>query len=196
MARTSFRGSVLSGSRALPTATCPICAATLAQMEIELDGYHDRAGALWGVGLSYEGLKPPGAHLLVGAFNMAWLEAEQRAGHNPAAGVIVDFARTRAFLTWLTTLPYPTNGYHPITAAESAFMAIDNPPGHGAAGTDKWVWQGGGWTVSIPALAGVCALNVGQAMPPDEPYSLSATIALTRLLAQITLQGRIAGEPE
>jgi hypothetical protein len=33
-------------------------------------------------------------------------------------------------------------------------------------------------------------------MPPNESYSLAATIALTRFLAQITLQGRIAGEPE
>ena len=47
---------------------CPICGATLAQMEIELDGYHDRAAELWGVGITYEGLEPPGAHLLVGAF--------------------------------------------------------------------------------------------------------------------------------
>jgi hypothetical protein len=75
-------------------------------------------------------------------------------------------------------------------------MALDNPPGHDATGTENWVWKGGSWTVSIPALSGVCALNVGQAMPPDEPYSLSATITLTRLLAQITSQGHIAGEPE
>jgi hypothetical protein len=163
-------------------------------MEIELDGYHDRAGALWGVGLSYEGLEPPGAHLLVGAINMSWLEAEQRSRRNPAAGVIVDFAHARAFLTHLTTLTYPTNGYHPITAAESSFMARDNAPGHGAAGTEQWVWKGGSWTVSIPAPAGTCAFNVGQAMPPDEPYRLSATIALTRLLEQITLQGEIPGE--
>jgi hypothetical protein len=133
---------------------------------------------------------------LVGAFNMAWLAGEQRARRSPAAGVIIDFARTRAFLTWLTSLSFPSNGYHPITAAESAFMAHDNPPGHSATGTANWVWRGGSWTVSIPALAGACALNVGQAMPPDEPYSLSATIALTRLLAQLILQGRIAGEPE
>jgi hypothetical protein len=146
--------------------------------------------------LSYEGLEPPGAHLLLGAFNVAWLDAEQRARRNPAAGVIVDFARARTVLTWLTTLSYPTEGYHPITPAESAFMAHDNAPGHGAAGTENWRWQGGGWMVSIPALAGACALNVGQAMPPDEPYSLSATIALTRILARITLQGKIAGEPE
>jgi hypothetical protein len=133
---------------------------------------------------------------LLGAFNLAWLEAEQRSRRTPTAGVIVDFARTRAFLTWLTALPYPSSGYHPITAAESAFMARDNAPGHGATGTEKWQWKGGSWTVSIPALAGRCALNVGQAAPPDEPYSLSATIALARILAQITLQGRLAGEPE
>ena len=157
---------------------------------------HDRAGELWGVGLSYEGLEPPGAHLLLGAFNMVWLEREQRAGRDPAAGVIVNFARTRAFLTWLTTLSYPTEGYHPITPAQSAFMAHENPPDHGAAGTKNWQWQGGSWTITIPALGGWCALNVGQAMPPNEPYRLSATIALTRLLAQITLQGHIAGEPE
>jgi hypothetical protein len=72
----------------------------------------------------------------------------------------------------------------------------DNPPGHGAAGTEDWAWKGGSWTVSIPAVAGRCALNVGQAMPPSEPYGLSATIARTRILAQITLQGRVAGEPE
>jgi hypothetical protein len=75
-------------------------------------------------------------------------------------------------------------------------MARDNAPGHGAAGTEQWVWKGGSWTASIPALAGMCALNGGQAMPPDEPYSLSATIALTRILAQLTSQGYIAGEPE
>jgi hypothetical protein len=50
----------MADPHALPT-TCPICGATPAQMEIELDGYHDRAGALWGVGLSYEGHEPPGA---------------------------------------------------------------------------------------------------------------------------------------
>jgi hypothetical protein len=66
----------------------------------------------------------------------------------------------------------------------------------GAAGTAGWLRQGASWVATIPAPAGKCALNIGQAMPPNEPYRLSATIALTQLLAQITLQGRIAGEPE
>jgi hypothetical protein len=103
--------------RALPTATCPICGATLEQMEIERDGYHDRAGNLWGVGLSYEGLEPPGAHLLVGAFNMAWLDAEQQAGRNLTAGVIGNFARAWAFLTWLNTLRCRWGNRSPRSAA-------------------------------------------------------------------------------
>jgi hypothetical protein len=64
-------------------------------MEIELDGYHDNAGGLSGVGLSYEGLEPPGSYRLIGAFNVAWLERERREGRDPAPGVIVNFALAR-----------------------------------------------------------------------------------------------------
>jgi hypothetical protein len=36
----------------LPRGTCPICDATLAGMELTLDGYHDRNGSLQGIGVS------------------------------------------------------------------------------------------------------------------------------------------------
>ncbi len=178
----------------LPQATCRICLATTeAPGEIELDGYHDRGGRLLGIGLSYEGVEPPGAHVLLTAHNRAWLQHERTA---PRAGVIVDFVRTRAVLQWLAKLPYPTGGYLPITPADSAVMARDNPPGHRAPGTQEWLWKGGSWQGSVPPLDGRCVLTVAQALPPDDPESLSATLAIARLLAEIVLAGRIAGEPE
>ncbi len=177
----------------LPRATCRICAGVHVGMEIELDGYHDRGGSLMGIGLSYEGSEPKGAHVLVTAHNLLWLQRERTVPH---AGVIVDFTRTRAFLGWLTKLSYPTAGYTPITPAESLVMAHDNPPGHGAPGTQDWLWKGGSWQKRVPPLGGPCVVTIGQAMPPDEPYSLSATLSITHLIAEIVLQGRIAGEPE
>jgi len=176
----------------LPRATCRICGAVHAGMEVELDGYHDRGGALLGIGISYEAADPPGAHVLATAHNVAWLERERSV---PRAGVIVDFARTRRFLRWLARLAYPTAGYAPISPDESARMARDNPPGHGARGTDGWLWRGGSWYTSVPPLGGRCIVTIGQGTPPAEPYSLGATIAIVRLLAELVLQGRIAGEP-
>jgi hypothetical protein len=110
--------------------------------------------------------------------------------------VIVDFARTRRFLAWLSTIPAPRGGYTPLGPREAEMMARDNPPGHGASGTDGWIWRGGFWRERVPALEGECAMSIGQAMPPHEPYRLEASLVLIGLVAQLALQGHITGEPE
>ena len=101
-----------------------------------------------------------------------------------------------------TRLALPLEGrlHHPALRKSPEAVAPrlepDRVGGPGAAGTENWLWQGGTWTVGIPALGGMCALTVGQAMPPEESSRLAGMIALTRLLAQITVQGHIVGEAE
>jgi hypothetical protein len=171
----------------LPYATCRLCGGVHGLGEIGIDEYGRGAG----YGLSWEGVEPTGAHLLGAVIRLDYL---QRAS-NPHSNVVTDYPKCRAWLAWLARLDAP-QAYHAITPTDSADMARSNRPGHGAPGTDAWLWRGAIYQASCPPLAGRCYISLAQAMPPDESFSLSRMFATWRAIAQITLQGKIAGEEE
>lgn len=173
----------------LPYATCRICGAAHDIGELGMDEYG--AGVqVGGYGFYWEGVEPPGAHLLGTIIGADYMTA-QRA--TPRAGVVTRYATCRAVLAWLAALHSPTE-YRRFTADDSAAMASDNPPGHRAPGTDGWVWQGVFFMAKCPPLGGRALVSLGQAMPPGEAFSVVDMLAGWRALARIMLAGSIAGE--
>lgn len=170
----------------LPYATCRICGAAHGIGELAIDEY----GAGRGYGFSWEGVDPPGAHLLGSVLSEAYLLGVSVA---PRAGVVTRPDICRGVLAWLATLKTPAS-YRPFTPADSAGMASDNPPGHLAPGTDGWVWHGVYFQDKCATLGGRVVLTLAQATPPGEPFSVSAMVATWRELARIMLAGNIAGE--
>lgn len=174
----------------LPYATCRICDATQGIGELNIDEY--APGRAYG--LSFEGVEPAGAHLLLSCLSLAWGEQLRTRGRRPHAGIVTDYAQARAWLAWVRTMPAPLE-YAPITPEGSAEMAQTNRPGHGAPGTEGWQWRGALWRAKCPPLGGAVVINLAQGMPPaPEPFSLGLCVELARLLAGIMLAGRIAGE--
>jgi hypothetical protein len=108
---------------ALPTATCRICAAQ-GLGEVGIDEY----GCGAGFGVSVELVQPPGGHLLGSAVRRDWMAQQTLREQAPRAGIVTEFARCRAFLSWLASVPAP-NSYQLYSAELSAAMARDNPPG-------------------------------------------------------------------
>ncbi len=177
---------------ALPYATCDACAA-LHGGQMEIDEYTTREGTPFAYGFSFEGADPPGMHLLCTVMNVA--QAERLGAHMPRPGIVTDFARARSVIAWLVTIPMPAE-YRAISPAQAANMARMNPPGHKQKGTDNFVWAGGDWRVKCPALGGVCAVSMAQALPRGEPYSLAITVQCWRILAKRLQRGTIAGESQ
>ncbi len=117
----------------LPRATCRLCCYA-AGGELSIDQY----GAGDGFGLSWEGVQPPGMHLLGAVFSVAWAERQREMLH---PGIVTQPRRLRAFLEWLAALPdVPEDGV--MDAETGAHLARTTRPGHGAPGTQGWVWRG------------------------------------------------------
>lgn len=171
----------------LPYATCRACAALRAIGELGIDEY----GQGRGYGISWEGTEPPGGHLLATVLGEAWL-AHLR-GQPPQSSVVTEFPRARALFGWLQTLAVPAQ-YWSMNPADSQAIAAENRPGHDAPGTDGWVWRGAFWRAECPPLGGRVLVNLAQALPPDDPYRLAASVALLRVLALHLLAGGLAGE--
>lgn len=169
----------------LPYATCDICAATHGG-QAEIDEYMQG----YGFGVSWEGPEPTGAHLLCSAVNITQAHYWRGPVH---ASVVTRFDRCRGFLAWLATIKEPAR-YHALSTDGSREMARMNKPGHGAPGTDAWVWRGGDWQADCPALGGPVQVSLFEAMPPGEPFSLALLVSTWRLLADRLQQGKIAGE--
>lgn len=171
---------------ALPYATCRICGATHDIGTFDIDEY----GAGRGYGFSWEGVTPTGAHLIATVLSEAYIAGLRVA---PRAGIVTRPATCSAVLAWLATLKTPTS-YRRYTPADRDAMAASNPPGHGAPGTDGWIWQGVTFTARCDALTGRVLVNLAQAMPPGAPFSASLMLATWRELARIMQAGSIAGE--
>jgi hypothetical protein len=171
----------------LPSATCRSCAALHASGEVTIDEYGRGAG----YAISWEGVEPAGAHVLASCQSVRWLHSPQ--GQDARAGGVTEFARARRLLRWLETLPMPRS-YMALDAAGSEAMAIANPPGHGAPGTEHWVWRGGMWQAPCPVWEGEAVVMLAQAMPPDQPYSLPASVTTVRRLARHLSAGGLPGE--
>lgn len=195
----TLAGELHADAATLPYATCRVCGAAHDIGELTIDEY----GAGAGYGFSWEGVTPTGAHCLGSVLSADYLSG-LRPGARPRAGVVTRPATCRAVLAWLATLKTPTE-YRRFTAEDSAAMALDNPPGHRAPGTDGWTWQGVFFVGKCPALAlgahgepasGRVFISLGQAIPPGEPFSVSALVATWRELARLMAMGHIAGETE
>lgn len=169
----------------LPYATCDVCAATHGG-SVEIDEYMQG----WGYGVSWEGTDPTGAHLLCNVVSMQ----QARYWRGPMrAGIVTRFDRCRAFLAWLAVLKEPRT-YNAISADQSRAMAAMNAPGHNAPGTAGWHWRGGDWRADCPALGGAVLVNLSQAMPPGEPFSMAVLVGTWRALAERLQRGKISGE--
>jgi hypothetical protein len=82
----------------LPGMTCRACAARYIGGEFMFDEYADPAGRVCGYGYSWEALAPP-AHMLVGVFDLAWLQMVQP--QEKLSNIVTDPSLARAVLSWL-----------------------------------------------------------------------------------------------
>lgn len=111
----------------------------------------------------------------------------------PNADIITNPTLCRSVLTWITRIPSPVE-YYPYTPEIEHQQAAGNSPGHGASGTENWVWRGMLYHALCPPLGGRVLVNMGQAMPPDEPFSLTLLLDSWRELAKTFLEHPIPGE--
>lgn len=167
----------------LPRATCRLCCYA-AGGELSIDQY----GAGDGFGLSWEGVQPPGMHLLGAVFSVAWAERQREMPH---PGIVTQPRRLRAFLEWLAALPdVPEDGV--MDAETGAHLARTTRPGHGAQGTQGWVWRGiAACLVPCPPLGGLALASLAEAMPPDAPWSRGLFTMQWHVVAHLALQGSL-----
>jgi hypothetical protein len=164
----------------LPRATCRICTYA-AGGELSIDQYGEGEG----FGVSWEGAE--GTHLLGTVFSRAWAERQREM---PAAGIVTYPHGLRAVLGWLTTLPVMPNDAQ-IDPEHGALMALATPPGHGALGTEGWVWRGIICMLPCPPLGGASIVSLVEAMPPAAPWSRGLFTLRWRALAWRALFGAL-----
>lgn len=148
---------------------------------VDVDQYGDHGE---GFGLVYEGINPPGAHLVGIAMNAKWLHTH--AFEPPMSGAFTARRQFNAVLWWLREFArHPPKSKKEFTILDPKGVLSAGPPGHGAPG--DWVWRGASWTVPSPFFGGVAAINLTEAVPPHDPWSLSLLLAQWRSFLTILM---------
>jgi hypothetical protein len=126
-------------------------------------------------------------HLLGAVFSVAWAERQREMPH---PSIVTHPRRLRAFLEWLAALPdVPEEGL--MDEETRAQLARSTPPGHGAPGTQGWVWRGIAYMLPCPPLGGMAIASLAEAMPSETPWSRDLFIAQWHVLAHLALQGSL-----
>jgi len=177
----------------LPGMTCRACAARYIGGEFMFDEYADPACRIRGYGYSWEAMAPP-AHMLVGVFQMAWLEEVQP--QEKYYNIVTKPPLARAVLSWLASSTLRDGlVYRPFSPEESAELTRTNPPGSHAPGTGGWVWRGASWQGRCAPLGGIVQVTFAWAGAPNALSALPPALAQWRAVAQRAQQYGIAGEP-
>ncbi len=170
----------------LPEATCRLCLFQVGTGVFEIDEYG--AGTI-GYGINWEAAAPLGAH------TQATIVSESRMQAQMLPDVVRHPERARAVLSWLQQarlLPC----VHVLTEQEAAQIALDNPPGHGMTGTEKWQWKGAFFRLPCPPLGDTALVLLVVAQPPVQPLDIVGLVSLWQELAALALQGHFSGEQD
>ena len=177
----------------LPGMTCRACAARYIGGEFMFDEYADPGGRVCGYGYSWEALAPP-AHMLVGVFDLAWLQMVQP--QEKLSNIVIDPSLARAVLSWLASSTLRSGlVYQPFPPEAIAALTGTNPPGAHAPGTEGWVWRGASWQGLCDPLGGIVQVTFAWAGAATALSALPPALAAWRAVAQRAQQYAIAGEP-
>lgn len=162
-------------AQALPF-TCKPCLRDQHLGLFEVDEYFVE-GLPPGFGLSWESDDPPGSHALCLLLPLALLP-HLLGVRADIPTQILDLERA---LQWVSTASPARARLRALPPTMLSLLVLDNPPGHGTPGTERWHWEGCFWPDSIagaPLLVQMC-----QAMPPGEPFDPHLTIQLWHVIA-------------
>lgn len=155
----------------------------------EIDAY---GGGKGGYGINLEGSIPSGLHIVCTVFSREWMRSHEGLVH---AEKVTDQAHFRAVLAWLGQLRAPAK-YNAIPREVAEMMALSNPPGHGAPGTEHFLWKGGDWRERCPLLLGAdVQVVLAEALPENEELSMPMLIETWRSLAAQIQAGPIGDKP-
>jgi hypothetical protein len=166
--------AVLSANPAtLPAMLCESChRARHGGALFEVDEYR-APGPVFGFGWSWEG---PDHHLLASLFPIPLLP--HLAELHP--DILTQPRLAQAALRWLAGQRVPQNA-HALPTVLADLVAADNPPGHGAPGTEGWGWRGVLWPAQDTPMGPSLVLLL-QALPPAARFDPTNTIALWRAI--------------
>jgi hypothetical protein len=150
----------------------------------EFDEYG--AGTI-GYGITWEAASPVVAHA------QATILSESRMQVQMRPDVVRHPERARAVLRWLTQARL-VPCVHVLEKQEAAQIAVNNPPGRGMTGTERWQWKGAFFRLPCPPLHGTALVLLVMAQPPEQPLDVVGLVSLWQELAALALQGRFSGE--
>jgi hypothetical protein len=176
----------------LPGMTCRACAVRSIGGEFMFDEYAEPDGTIRGYGFSWEAMDPP-AHMLVGVFHLAWLSAVQP--QEKSFNIVTNPQLARAVLSWLSTSTLLQGAMgRPFPPEALAALAMTNPPGAHAPGTQGWVWCGATWDGLCGSLEGTVNVTFAWAGHPPAVCELASALSEWREVAQRAAKYGIAGE--